>query len=446
MLMPWIKHVGKATVGRQIGPQANVYGTRISGDFQPEAACRHKRVAHIPCKCRFAMSVSMIVSGPFRFRPCPRGCVLKHAMATLIINCDGLAPKRVELSPGAYSVGADAVNWIVIEHPTVSRHHCDVVIGENGEVFVRDAGSTNGTWVANESVSDAVLAPGQSFRVGVAAISIEMTPGMPFVPHLPKSIPSAAATRTHTSPEHVEADLPRTFFQEFPDACRYPLRGDAVVYIFLVLFLEVVQAVLPSFLGLVNLVMTVVIGCYLVLLWQQIVHSTIDGKDRLPEMPFTGINWDENVLLYLRYIVLIFFCFSPVMLFYISAAMNENIPGVLIYLCYGISCLYFPMAILAFLITDSLAVLSPVFIVRSIFRKFPDYLFLAGLLALGIAADSLSSLLFEPLTGMDQSLRSKFYLWIVNLLCEGVGLYLFFVWMRLVGLFYRHNKDLLAWS
>lgn len=375
-----------------------------------------------------------------------RGCVLKHAMAILIIDCEGLAPTRVELSPGEYSIGAESGNSIVIEHPTVSRHHCDMIIGGNGEVVVRDAGSTNGTWVTNESVSDAVLAPGQSFRVGVAGITIDMPPKKPFVPHLPHSIPSAVAAGTHSRPAPVAIDIPRTFIQEFPDACRYPLRGDAVVYIFVVLFLEVVQVVLPNFLGLVNLFMAVVIGCYLVLLWQQIVHSTIDGNDRLPEMPFTGINWDENVLLYLRYIVLILVCFSPVMLYYISAAMNENISGMLLYLCYGISCLYFPMAILAFLVTDSLMVLSPVFIIRSILRKVPDYLFLAGLLALGIAADSLTSLLFEPLTGMEPSLRAKFYLWIFSLLSEAIGLYLFFVWMRLVGLFYRHNKDVLAWS
>lgn len=380
---------------------------------------------------------------------CVAALCIDNDMATLIINCDGLAPTRVELKPGEYSLGADAANSIVIEHPTVSRHHCELVVEHDNKVLVRDLGSTNGTWLENGSMSDGVLdgvlLPGQSFRAGAARIIMEQPPVKPFVPRVPPAPPAIAAAKVRSEPLPASIEQPQSFLQEFPGALRYPLRGDAYLYIFIVLMLEFVQVVASMFSGILGLVLGVVVGCYLILLWQQIVHSTIDGKDQLPEMPFAGLNWSENFSLFIRYMGLSVWCFSPVIFYYIFAALNENTPGMLLYLCYGISSLYFPMAILAFLITDSLMVVCPVFIIRSIFRKLPDYLFLAGLLALGMGADALVSGLFESLIGVDPAAHSRLFHWATNIINEAVGLYCFFVWIRLVGLFYRHNKDHLAW-
>jgi len=375
-------------------------------------------------------------------------------MTTLIIDCEGLAPARVELTPGEYSLGADSANSIVVRHPTVSRHHCELVVEHDGQVVVRDVGSTNGTWLENDSMGGGILLPGQSFRAGAARITMDHPSSepapkpKPFIPRVPAAPPPASATATPVTPparpQSAPIGEPRSFLQELPGACMYPIHGDAVVYIAVVLFMELVQAIIPNVLGLVSLIVTVVIGCYLVILWQQIIHSTIDGRDELPNMPFTTLDWTQNMGLYLRYCVLTCFCFSPVFLFYFCSGFNENTPGILLYAAYGITCLYFPMAILAFLITDTLMVLSPVFIIRSIFRNLPDYLLLAGLLALGIGANNLAAPLFEPTPG--HAVRFSLIPWVMTFLIEGIGLYLFFVWMRLVGLYYRKNKDLLAWS
>lgn len=270
---------------------------------------------------------------------------------------------------------------------------------------------------------------------------------IPRVPAAPPSTPPAATLPTpRPRPEPVEYEEPRSFLQELPGACMYPFRGDALVCIAVVLCMELAQAILPNILGLVSLIITVVIGCYLVILWQQIIHSTIDGRDQLTSMPFTTLDWRENVGLYLRYTVLTCFCFGPVILFYICAEIKEDTPESLLYVSYGLSCLYFPMAILAFMITDTLMVLSPIFIIRSIFRKLPDYLLLSGLLALGIGADYLAAPLFEPAQGAGHAGRFSLFPWVMSFIGEAITLYLFFVWMRLVGLFYRRNKDRLAWA
>ncbi len=370
-------------------------------------------------------------------------------MTTLIIDCEGTPQTRVDLTSGEYSLGTADTNSIVIQHPTISRHHCDILVDADGRVIVRDAGSTNGTWLANESVSHAVLAPGQTFQAGVARITMDTPPVKRFIPRVPAPPPSAPPSATlptpRSRPQPVEYAEPRSFFQELPGACMYPIRGDALAYIAAVLFMELVQSSISNILGLVSLIITVVIGCYLVILLQQIIHSTIDGQDQLPNMPFTALDWRENVGLYLRYTVLTCFCFGPVFLFYFCSGFNENTPGILLYAAYGITCLYFPMAILAFLITDTLMVLSPVFIIRSIFRNLPDYLLLAGLLALGIGASNLATSLFEPDPGAGVISRRSLFAWVMRFVTEGISLYLFFVWMRLVGLFYRRNKDRLAW-
>lgn len=55
---------------------------------------------------------------------------------------------RMEVEAGErIKVGRDASNDIVINHPSVSKFHCTILVGENGELKIADTGSTNGTIV-----------------------------------------------------------------------------------------------------------------------------------------------------------------------------------------------------------------------------------------------------------------------------------------------------------
>lgn len=54
---------------------------------------------------------------------------------------------------------------VTVKHPVVSRQHCEIFEAE-GVVKVRDLGSTNGTSVHGEKVSEAVLRPGDRFTIG----------------------------------------------------------------------------------------------------------------------------------------------------------------------------------------------------------------------------------------------------------------------------------------
>jgi pSer/pThr/pTyr-binding forkhead associated (FHA) protein len=52
-----------------------------------------------------------------------------------------------------------------LESRRVSRRHCCLVRAE-GEVFVRDLGSTNGTWINGHRVDEGRLRPGDELAIG----------------------------------------------------------------------------------------------------------------------------------------------------------------------------------------------------------------------------------------------------------------------------------------
>jgi pSer/pThr/pTyr-binding forkhead associated (FHA) protein len=67
------------------------------------------------------------------------------------------------------TIGRDDSNQVVLEHPKVSRQHAEVV--RKGSTFVlRDLGSTNGTWLRGEAVSELALKDGDAFRIGEAQL------------------------------------------------------------------------------------------------------------------------------------------------------------------------------------------------------------------------------------------------------------------------------------
>jgi DNA-binding NtrC family response regulator len=78
-----------------------------------------------------------------------------------------LAMERV-----AATVGRHATNDLVLEDPRVSGVHLSLRRG-NGRVHVRDAGSTNGTWLGQHRVSEIELAVGGEITVGDTILRVE---------------------------------------------------------------------------------------------------------------------------------------------------------------------------------------------------------------------------------------------------------------------------------
>ena len=62
-------------------------------------------------------------------------------------------------------IGRSRDATLTLPHPLVSRQHCEI-FEANGRLMVRDLGSRNGTFVANEKVSQAVLHAGELLTIG----------------------------------------------------------------------------------------------------------------------------------------------------------------------------------------------------------------------------------------------------------------------------------------
>jgi hypothetical protein len=95
-------------------------------------------------------------------------------MARLVIKSEGFGSQVMDLKLGVNRLGRAPHNDFQIEHATISAKHCELWLTD-GEIIVRDCGSTNGTFFQGEPVSEIRLSAGQCFCLGEVEILVETT-------------------------------------------------------------------------------------------------------------------------------------------------------------------------------------------------------------------------------------------------------------------------------
>lgn len=106
-------------------------------------------------------------------------------MARLLAKTGGLTTQAHELKPGINLIGRSPTNDIQINEYSVSSLHCEVWL--SGEkVKVCDLGSTNGTFVDGQRVTEALISPGQTLQLGGVALLLELEPPRVAIPELSK--------------------------------------------------------------------------------------------------------------------------------------------------------------------------------------------------------------------------------------------------------------------
>jgi len=95
-------------------------------------------------------------------------------MARLQFKTAGFEERVVNLNLGINRLGRAQDSHVLVEHLTVSGAHCEVLLGD-GQITVRDCGSTNGTFVDGKPVQNAILLPGQTLRVGEVELLVADT-------------------------------------------------------------------------------------------------------------------------------------------------------------------------------------------------------------------------------------------------------------------------------
>lgn len=93
-------------------------------------------------------------------------------MAKLVILSAGMTGRSHELKVDKTTIGRVEDNLFQISEPSVSSHHCEVLL-RGADVVVRDLNSTNGTFIGGEKITEAVLKPGQTLRLGQIEMRLE---------------------------------------------------------------------------------------------------------------------------------------------------------------------------------------------------------------------------------------------------------------------------------
>lgn len=93
-------------------------------------------------------------------------------MPRLVVLSEGLTGRSHELKAEKTTVGRVEDNSFQVPDGSVSSHHCEIILKGN-DVLVKDLDSTNGTFIGDKRITEAILKPSQVLRLGQIEIRLE---------------------------------------------------------------------------------------------------------------------------------------------------------------------------------------------------------------------------------------------------------------------------------
>lgn len=127
-------------------------------------------------------------------------------MAKLVILTQSLAGRSCDLTGERTTVGRVEDNAFQIAEPSVSSHHCEILL-RGSDIVVKDLGSTNGSFINGEKITEGILKPGQTLRLGNIELKLD-TPGAPAAPASTPAPTSPTAGATAAPPPPPAAATP----------------------------------------------------------------------------------------------------------------------------------------------------------------------------------------------------------------------------------------------
>lgn len=149
------------------------------------------------------------------------GQVGEDVICTLIVFSKGGGVSHVQLDGKSAVIGRSARCDLRLQHRSVSRRHARLFLTD-GDWFLSDLRSTNGTLVNGKRISNRWLKSGDFIRIGAYALrfgseSVSPAPKTAHAANQAKQIVGKGAKYTSAPAEQMQADL-RDYYQEFPNA------------------------------------------------------------------------------------------------------------------------------------------------------------------------------------------------------------------------------------
>jgi predicted component of type VI protein secretion system len=92
---------------------------------------------------------------------------------SLVVVSQDLREAEVALKKPVQVIGRQSDCQIRIPSSSVSRHHCEISVGD-GKVMLRDLGSSNGTYVNQKKIAQAELKAGDLIAVGEFVVVVKI--------------------------------------------------------------------------------------------------------------------------------------------------------------------------------------------------------------------------------------------------------------------------------
>src|SRR6185312_9374603 len=151
-------------------------------------------------------------------------------MAKLVVLSAGFNGRTHDLNVDKTTIGRVEDNTFQITDPSVSSHHCEIVL-RGSDVVIHDLGSTNGSFINGDKISESVLKPGQTLKLGQIELQLvpdgAPMPAMKPAPAPAPGAPSAPAPAPAPAPQKQKMDstmvVPRGVnMNEFSEGARGP--------------------------------------------------------------------------------------------------------------------------------------------------------------------------------------------------------------------------------
>jgi len=124
-------------------------------------------------------------------------------MAKLVVLSAGMNGRTHDLNVDKTTIGRVEDNTFQIADPSVSSHHCEVLL-RGTDVVIKDLNSTNGSFINGEKISESVLKPGQTLKLGQIELQL-LTDGMAIPAAKPAPAPAMAPAAGGSAPAPAPA-------------------------------------------------------------------------------------------------------------------------------------------------------------------------------------------------------------------------------------------------